>query len=412
MPSASLSCRAALALPHSPDGFHGPWAGLCHAVADIRQPQKASILPQTFETPMPPLSNLQVLRGMAALLVVIFHVREEVALRYAETSWPDATFGAFGVDLFFVVSGFVMVYATSPSFGASKAAPAFFLRRLARIVPLYWAVTTAYMLFVIKTGQDPGYTAPFTLSSYLFFPYPQPWDGDYFPAYSLGWTLDYEIFFYACLSGVLALRRTAAVLALSAGLAALVLAGRLFPLPGPLSVWCNSQVLEFVFGMILAEAFIRGARLPGWLCATLVCMAFTAVLATVPTMGDWWAYRGLVWGLPGAALLAGAVFHVPGGRSLLRRFLERLGDASYSLYLLHYLVFVVVARALLHVPGSEHIPALVYAPMLLAASVGAAFLTYRLFERPVTRTLQRRLSSAPGSAVTPVRRRAGVTTSG
>ena len=342
---------------------------------------------------MRPLSNVQVLRGIAALLVVVFHIREEIGERLGDDRWPSMTFGAFGVDIFFVISGFILVYATAPEFGSVRAAPTFFLRRLTRIVPLYWAVTAAYALFMVRTHQDPGYTAPYLAASLSFLPYPQPGGGDYSPAYSLGWTLEYEMFFYLCLAGVIALPRTLAVSTLSVVLLCLAVAGQLVPMPWPLDFWSNSQIIEFVFGMILAEAYLRKVRLPGWLCVALALGGFAAVLASVPSMDQWWAYRGLGWGLPGAALVGAAVFHRPRKSGAVRRFLERLGDASYSIYLIHYLVFVLVAHLLRH--HLTAIPPLGYAALLLAASVGAAMITYRYFERPVTRSLQRLLVSRP-----------------
>ena len=86
------------------------------------------------------LSNVQIARGMAALMVVCFHIWSELGARNIPNGWPDLTLGSFGVDMFFVISGFIMVYSSSRLFAVDGAAWLFLIRRIIRIVPLYWTV--------------------------------------------------------------------------------------------------------------------------------------------------------------------------------------------------------------------------------------------------------------------------------
>ena len=101
--------------------------------------------------------------------------------------------------MFFVISGFVMVHASEPLFGRADGPRLFWLRRLIRIAPLYWAVTSLYLVLTLllpdmaTSHYSPGLIA----ASYLFFPFPRE-DGTMQPVVGLGWTLNYEMFFYSC----------------------------------------------------------------------------------------------------------------------------------------------------------------------------------------------------------------------
>ena len=96
------------------------------------------------------LKSIQVLRAVAALGVLTLHVANEKGMLFGGGPGPFQNFllGAAGVDLFFVISGFVMVYSSESLFGRAEAPKIFFLRRLARIAPLYWAVTVAIILYI------------------------------------------------------------------------------------------------------------------------------------------------------------------------------------------------------------------------------------------------------------------------
>src|SRR5438093_4622260 len=96
-----------------------------------------------------PLVSIQVLRAVAALAIIVAHFWGAFEAFGHPNPWPNFILGAAGVDLFFVISGFIMVYSSERMFGQPTAPAQFFFRRLARIVPLYWAVTTAWVLWVL-----------------------------------------------------------------------------------------------------------------------------------------------------------------------------------------------------------------------------------------------------------------------
>ena len=353
------------------------------------------------------LSNIQVLRGLAALAVVVFHARDEVDGLGIDTQVPTLTGGAFGVDVFFVISGLVMVHASAPLFGTARSALPFMAQRLARIVPLYWAVTA---LFVLLDPTDARGTlgrrafAGFVALSLAFVPYAAPINEESNPVYPLGWTLDYEMAFYLCFALVLALPRRRAVAALGTGFVALVALGKAVALPGWVAYLGATQILEFVAGMAVAEMALSGWRLPGGAAAALSMGGVAAMLVALPWSDAWWGtWRGIVWGLPAAAVVAGMALWSPRrDPGPVRRWFERLGDASYALYLVHYGLYIGVEALLGRVVPLASLPAVPFMLLLVAVAVAASFAVHRGVEAPVTRWLQRRVRPRrpPSLAVT------------
>ena len=306
------------------------------------------------------------------------------------------TAGAFGVDLFFVISGFVMVYASVPLFGTWRSALPFLAKRLARIVPLYWIMTA---LFAFYVAHDPNEAMSrhafirFLGTSLAFVPYLAPANPDSFPAYPLGWTLDYEMFFYVCFAATLALPRRLAVAVLACGFAGLVGLAATVTLPAPVAYLGATQILEFVAGMGIAQFVLAGFRLPRNAALAAIAAALVVVPLTVPSLDVWWqSWRGLVWGLPATAIVAAAAL-CPAlrGGGPVRRWFERLGDASYALYIVHYGLFVAIEALLGRLVRLDRIPASLFMTVLIGSALPLAFVVHRMVEVPLTRALQRRV---------------------
>ena len=338
------------------------------------------------------LLSIQILRAVAALGVLLHHTAHEVAAKTG-VSVPLGEFvvGAGGVDLFFVISGFVMVYASERLFAQPGASRVFFLRRLARIVPLYWAATAilvGYVYVAHRIFPPPFITTEGVIASFLFIPYPLP-NGAMAPVHALGWTLNYEMFFYAVFALAIMLPRRSAIFVISALFALLVALGLLMPLRQPFAFWFSPIILEFCFGMFIALAWPDSRRLPRWASLSLIAAALAAY-AVSALWGPVVAWRALEWGVPGAMLVAALalaraeVTQPPG--PVARAFVF-LGDASYSLYLVHAIVIPAVRRVM----PSLDTPLMpwLYALALIGASIAAACLSYLWFERPITRALQR-----------------------
>ena len=244
---------------------------------------------------MRPIAAVQSLRAFAALLVVAGHCQTEAAVAAAKQGLPFAPLSVLpwgaGVDLFFAISGFIMVVASRPLFAAQGAAAAFAGRRLKRIVPLYWLCTTLYVLIQVAVRKPvPGVGA-----SYLFWPVDTFGDGVPRPLFTLGWTLNYEMGFYALFALALALPRRRAVALVAILLAAATVAGQVCDPPtGPLWFWTRPIALEFAGGMAIGSAWCEGWRLPGGTRLALAAAAL-AIWAADPLRS---AHQVLTWITP------------------------------------------------------------------------------------------------------------------
>ena len=276
------------------------------------------------------LFSIQILRAIAACAVALAHIHGDLKYHMGVSLMPAFSVGGVGVDIFFVISGFIMVYVSAPMFGAAGGPRIFLLRRICRIAPLYWAATTLYIaivLWALGRGSLPGFD--WALASYLFVPYPG--GNETFPVYSIGWTLNYEMFFYCVFAVVLIWPRRAAVAILAAAFVAWVGLGALVDLPAPMRFLSHAIVLEFVFGALLGLAFIEGIRLSR-LVGRLMIAAAIAILA-VQYAVDYlpllitpiWPPRFVGLGIPALLVVGGAALQEP--RPLEQSARDRPGKA-------------------------------------------------------------------------------------
>jgi exopolysaccharide production protein ExoZ len=331
---------------------------------------------------MQTLVAVQALRAVAAIAVAMVHFSD---IRYqldgVNAQWLPLYPLASGVDLFFVISGFIMVYSSERLFAAPGGSWTFTTRRIARIVPLYWLVT----LIAIPVMQRPA-TAATVAKSLLFIPYP---DGvsTFVPLLGVGWTLNFEMLFYALFAVAVAWPRRTAVPALGIVLAGAVLTSALVPsLPLLLRYWSDPIVLEFVFGMTIAVLYRRKISLPIAARCCLLALAAVAVWFSAPVMPPS-GYRALLWGCPAAAMVAGAVLGTPmRNTGQFAELLRLTGDSSYSIYLIHPLVGAAVLLSW-HYSHFLFSSAVVCA-LGMAGSIGTAIFVFLLFERPTTVALR------------------------
>lgn len=351
---------------------------------------------------------VQALRALAALLVVIHHGQHEAATIAARTG-QDFTPSRLlpweaGVDVFFVISGFIIVHASAPLYRQPGGARRFLAHRTARLVPLYWLVSAAFLAVALVVpgllntgagGIDPGYV----IASFLFWPALRA-DGLPVPLYSLGWTLNCEMFFYLVFAIGIGWGRRPAVAWLVALLGSLAALWLVLPgLPMPLAFWAQPIVLEFAFGAVLALVRAEGFRIGSGPRIVLALLGFAALsVAAEPTQ----ALRPLLYGLPALCLVAAATL-APDPRatregpseSRVVRWAEALGDASYALYLVHPFVLRLGREVVLKTGlGTEAGPWPVLAVMV-AAAVIVALAVFRLVERPLTRRARALLDPPP-----------------
>ena len=264
---------------------------------------------------MAQIDSIQILRGIAALSVAIGHAQRNAILvaaaNHREFNPVLLDLTEAGVDLFFVISGFVMVYASRNLFAAPAGSLLFLSRRIARIVPLYWSMTAIFLMAelvspsLISDGR-PDLSEIF--ASYFFIPYYRPDSSWMHPIYSVGWTLNYEMFFYAIFCCVIVLPVKRALAALTTMFCTLAMAGMIFrPAPGIFFFWSRPVILEFVLGAWIGYVCLTGFKVTKR-TAIMLALAGTAgfafqVISGVYAHGYW---RPLVWGPPATARVPAA----------------------------------------------------------------------------------------------------------
>jgi exopolysaccharide production protein ExoZ len=332
------------------------------------------------------LGNIQALRAVAALMVVVVHAYAVESTYLPGRPWttPFHILGTYGVDLFFVISGVVMLVSTATWFGEKSAPRRFLTRRATRIYPPYWIVTVvALIAFLVVPGAAGAHRSarPQILASFLALPQP----GE--PLLVVGWTLCYEVVFYAVFAVALRFQRRYLPGVTAIWLLAVVLIGALGPHANPwvrvLGSWFN---LEFAFGMLIGSLVLRGAlAAPRALLALAVTLVVAVCVATAYSGREfleiaWW--RPWAVGLP-MALLVYASLGLERRGLLAPRWLRAQGDASYALYLWHVPVLGAIGLALhfAHLHGTPARLVIVLGGYALA--IAASFAAYRWIERPL-----------------------------
>ena len=336
-----------------------------------------------------PLSSLQYLRGVAALMVVLVHLQLQLGRIGYQGYWPG--WMAAGVDIFFLLSGFLMWHTTA---GRDQSPLEFWRRRIARIVPLYWLLTSLVVLVLVvapRLMQSTRLDWVNVVASY-FFVFTPASSGRLEPVLLVGWTLNYEMSFYLVYGAALALparwRFGATALAI---IALVVVDYPAFGRPGVQAVRGSSLMLEFVFGMAVAAAW-RWSMRPGagsttgpgagagWALLTVGFLALALGEGLWPGLAP-----AIAGGLPATAILCGALLVERAGALPRLPALRWLGDLSFSLYLSHPIVLsaftqVWMRLGLGRLPGGTALFGV--AAVLVCLAVGWAL--YRLVELPLT----------------------------
>lgn len=330
--------------------------------------------------------GVQALRFVAAMLVVAAHatgmVSERILQLGSENYWHA---GTAGVDIFFVISGFVMAISSRKLVGRDDAWKTFMKLRLVRIVPLYWLATTmkiALVLALPALALTTVLDARLILSSYFFIPMFNADNSLMFPALKVGWTLMYEMFFYLVFALALFLKRPA--LSTSAVLFVLLsIINYVAPEEWPLfHTFLGPLLLEFVMGMIVAEMAFRKFTVHPKLGVVLVLVAFAVIFATGDVLADW---RWLVWGVPSMVIVGVTALCEEQIRRWLPTLIGTLGDSSYSLYLFHTFTVPLLGVILVKL----HFESTVLAVLLcMIVSPITGLIMYKLVERPLTQVLK------------------------
>ena len=347
----------------------------------------AEVRTKPAAAPQPKLIGIQYLRALAAMMIVVLHLDHQLRGMGYTGPWLSGLSG--GVDIFFVISGFIMWVTTVDR----PVTPLqFWSRRIARVVPLYWLLTS-FLVLVMVVAPQLLQTARFDLShvigSYLFLPVIHPATGLFQPVVIPGWTLQYEMLFYLVFGAFLftaGRARFYAPVVVLMGLVALGAALRL-DAQAPLAFWTSDLLMEFAFGMALGWAATRRRVMSeaavglGWL---LLAGGMAAILLLAETTAS--LPRSMTAGLSSVAVVAGVLVLEARGKLRQIPVLHLLGDASYSIYLTHVVTLSAMGQAWRRL-GLDASPAGLAMFCLAAVLVStiAGVICYGLVERPLNR---------------------------
>jgi peptidoglycan/LPS O-acetylase OafA/YrhL len=344
---------------------------------------------------------LTALRFVAAMLVFVYH---------APLWQPFAAahgVGQAGVGFFFLLSGFILTYTYSGRLRSRASVARFYVARFARVYPAYLVSIVLALPVVAAYGtlawnkSSPVVRGEALVAQVLAVQAWFPREEIYLGINSPAWSISVEAFFYALFPMLLrtisrsfatATSRTVFLMAA----ATWACAAAVFAIPHHVYVWTTYilppvRLVDFVVGMLLGLAFLRGYRLPGaataWEAAA-VCAVAAAIVA-IPFVPGGWQYS--LWMLPFWAALI-AVFARRRGavsRLLSRPLFVRLGEISYAFYLVHLTVLIAVEHV---VPGAF------VTAVGLAGSLAAAWLLHRCVERPLRTAIRGRFARTAAAA--------------
>ena len=320
------------------------------------------------------IANLQILRAFAALNVVVFHIISAAETHNYKTEFLSVLegWGANGVDIFFVISGFVMLYTQMKT---KRTVLGFLKLRVIRIAPIYWILTSVVILLYVldpSAFREMKITSDWALSSYLFLSGALQFE---YPIMNVGWTLEWEMLFYL-------------VFALSLWFSTWrsSLAAVFIVLTAVALVLSNYILLEFLGGLVVALVYGKGFVRGRTGVISLGIGIFLLCLSILPSVRELIDSRVLLWGFPSLLIVMGAL----AVKQQKNKLGELLGDASYSIYLIQVLtipVFYKVATKLQLVVNTDLLALI----CLISTAIGGV-LMYLVLEKPLTSFLRTRIS--------------------
>jgi peptidoglycan/LPS O-acetylase OafA/YrhL len=333
------------------------------------------------------VESIQIMRGIAAMLVVLLHISIK-GDQYGNGALGQFFIGGAGVDLFFIISGYIMCISTA---GKPLNFYGFMVHRIRRIIPLYWFSTTvALAIYLYNPGlinTSGGETSIW--ASYTLIPTGKRYLN------SNGWTLSYEFFFYL-IFGLFIYKGTDRTIRISSIiLLLLVTTGLCINYNGlPFYFTTHPLYLEFIFGMACYYFFNKKMIRLAPVYAITLCLLGVLLLALELffKLPDQDKGRSLFWGVPMLLLFIGILSlegFIQRSTSAMKKLLLQIGDSSYSLYLFHPFALSGTAMCLkrLHMTSNPW----VFAVILLVSAVAIGYLVYWFIEKPLTSFVKRKL---------------------
>lgn len=330
------------------------------------------------------LYSLDLLRFVLAISVVVLHFFDIFGYGVLHDSYNSISVFGFpffhatlsrAVDVFFVLSGFTMVYSTRKK----QSSLSFLRKRAARIFPLYILATLAaaplFLLIPASSPQHKVFTLEYIMNMLILRP-----DNQLFLV-SVAWTLSFEWVFYAVFAGVMSISHKFRVHIVSAIFVITMLVSVIFPYSGVgyMSVLFDGRflLLEFVAGMWIAYYYDSIKLRHGWFYCTIggllmYCTIFTPLFDL--------KYRGLVFVIPAILIVIGTLNIDVKEKN--HKVFQRMGDISYTMYIVHTFTafaFAYMLYNILHI--QTH--AWIWMMVSLMITIPVSLLTNRYIEKPL-----------------------------
>lgn len=308
--------------------------------------------------------------------------------------------GYAGVEFFFALSGFIMVYIHQKDIGASYNVSKFALKRIVRIYPLYWIVLTAFVLAALiipSIGPDHKPSILEFAHNYSLFPVRAEM------MLEVAWTLQYEMMFYIAF-GLLIFSMRAGLIAMAIWFSACVITLFLPLEKSPFAMLFSPNNLIFLCGMLSALFYKRLHALDSYLVIASGLVIFLAIGVsdlhkTFPLNEGW---RTLGFGIGASLTIMGLVAGESLGKIKSPTWLNMIGDSSYALYLVHLPVLMVFSILVSKLGLNTLIGPL---PMLILFTIGsviAGLVTHYIIEKPLIKLTQRFFFNTPASDQVPI----------
>jgi exopolysaccharide production protein ExoZ len=348
------------------------------------------------------IDTIQLIRGIGALMICLFHLK---GLLNSSTSHFGTTYfggGAIGVSLFFIISGFILVYSTQKSDGSKLYVKKFIIKRLIRIIPLYY-IMVLFWVFAYDRHLDYFSKDIATLINTLCFVpiFDSPVGPSYgMPPLKVGWALNYEIFFYFIFGLSLFMKRFrwVALFAIFSGLVILVpLILKGFVSFNPsfnyhydllyLSLMTNPMMIYFAIGVVLGLLYNSTFLIkPKWIQTSLLILSIGLFLMIYfrvsPFIDNFFINLSIC-----CFLVFGLLFFNKDKGIRVPAIFVYLGDMSYSLFLIHPTVVIVLPRFIRFIGYGGKLGGTSYFFVLMICIFGLSILSYELFEKRLLKRL-------------------------
>lgn len=348
---------------------------------------------------------IQVFRGISAILVLLFHLTEIFRTR-TNYVYLGGLFnqGNSGVDFFFVLSGFIIYFAHNKDIGNPKKIKKYILKRFIRIYPTYWVALLIVMpiyLFITTIGDESSRNLISIIRAFTLIPLTNA----NAPFIVVAWSMSFEVLFYCLFGIIIILKPKISYILLTIWIISTILfsINMQYPLGLP-----NNYILNFLFSPFVLE-FLTGCLI-GYLVTCKFINKHGIIIMTVGiilyisicffqqkyfTVIDLSSIRQLIYGLPFAFIIAGAAIIDIHNNSRIIMFFSFLGDASYSIYLTHYPIILILFKLAFEIKISNYIGIFLTATFSVIFTIIFGCIFHLIIEKPIIQLFRNRLITKP-----------------